>query len=61
MEELENINTVQNDENIKLQRDKLLLTDEICDLQAKVSSKETVYNVEVLHCQNTITFTRNGN
>ena len=36
MEELENANTLQSDENIALQRDKLLLTDEICDLQAKV-------------------------
>jgi hypothetical protein len=36
VEELQNINTIQNDENITLQRDKLLLTDEICDLQSKV-------------------------
>lgn len=36
VEELQNMNTIQSDENISLQRDKLLLTDEICDLQSKV-------------------------
>jgi hypothetical protein len=37
VEELQSLNTIQNDENITLQRDKLLLTDEICDLQSKVT------------------------
>ena len=36
VEELQSLNTLQNDENVTLQRDKLLLTDEICDLQSKV-------------------------
>ena len=36
VEELQNLNTIQSDENVTLQRDKLLLTDEICDLQSKV-------------------------
>ncbi|XP_046858893.1 myosin heavy chain, clone 203-like isoform X1 [Xenia sp. Carnegie-2017] len=39
VEELQNMNTIQSDENISLQRDKLLLTDEICDLQSKLDEK----------------------
>ncbi|XP_028405117.1 uncharacterized protein LOC114527615 [Dendronephthya gigantea] len=39
VEELQSLNTIQSDENITLQRDKLLLTDEICDLQSKLDDK----------------------
>lgn len=39
MDELENMNSLQSDENVALQRDKLLLTDQICDLQTKVRDK----------------------
>lgn len=44
VEELENMNTLQSDENITLQRDKLLLTDEICELQTKLDDQSEEVN-----------------
>lgn len=44
MDELQSTNTLQSDENIALQRDKLLLTDEICDLQTKLDDKNEEVN-----------------
>ena len=36
VDELENMNTSQNEENIQLRRDKMMLNDHVADLQATV-------------------------
>lgn len=36
VEELENMNTSQNEENIQLRRDKMILSDHVADLKSQV-------------------------